>query len=219
MFGCLGRIGCLAVLLVVGGAAWLTRDEWYPRVFGGSADEASAVSPAWEPMTPEAAAAGRRKVARLSERRGPSAVALRPAEVAGYILEDVLRQLSTSAEAVEAAVVGDRVYVRAALRLRDLGGDVLGPLGGMLGERDTLLLGGTLDVVRPELAQFRVAEVKIGDFALPPAVVPRLLRALYRGQARPAGLAENALPLVIPADIADVRVARGRVTVYEEAQP
>jgi hypothetical protein len=218
MFGCIGRLGCLAVLLLIAAGAWLTRDRWYPALTGRD-DRATVVDASWEPVTPEAAAAGRRKVERLGERGGPALVALEPAEVAGVVLEGALRQLPSAAQGASASVVGDRVYVRAVLRLRDLGGDVLGPFAGMLGQRDTLLLGGPLEIVGPELAQFRVAEVRVRDFSLPPAVIPRLLRQLRRGGALPAGVAADALPIPVPPQVAEVRVARGRVTLYREARP
>jgi hypothetical protein len=32
MFGCVGRIGCAIVLLVLGAAGWHFRDEWLPMV-------------------------------------------------------------------------------------------------------------------------------------------------------------------------------------------
>lgn len=220
MFGCLGRIGCLALVLVIGAAAWFTRAEWLPRVVGEPAAEATVADAAWSAVTREAAAAGRAKVARLAASDGPAGVALLPAEVAGYVLDDVLQRLPSTARDVEAAVIDDRVYVRAAVRLQDFGAEALGPLGDMLGERDTLLIGGTLGVLASGIGQFRVAEMRVGQFALPQAVVPRLLRRLRRDEAaRPAGLADDALAVTLPPGVVDIRIARGRVSVYGEAQP
>jgi hypothetical protein len=106
------------------------------------------------------------------------------------------------------------------VRLQDFGAEALGPLGEMLGDRDTLLLGGTFGVIEPGVGQFRVAEVRVGQFTVPRAVVPRLLRRLRRDEAaRPAGLADDALAVTLPPGVVDVRVARGRVSVYGEAQP
>jgi|SRR5687768_14690155 len=218
MFGCIGRLGCLAVLLLVGAGAWLTRDRWYPALTGGD-DAATVVDAAWQPVTPEAVAAGRRKVERLGGADREGLVVLEPAEVAGLVLEGALPQLSAAGGGASATVAGDRVYVRAALALRDLAGDALGPFAGMLGQRDTLLLGGTLEMVEPELAQFHVAEVRVRDFSLPPAVIPRLLRQLRRDARLPAGVAEDALPIRVPSQVGDVRVGRGRVTLYREARP
>ncbi|HEU4629524.1 MAG TPA: hypothetical protein VFS08_07245 [Gemmatimonadaceae bacterium] len=219
MFGCLRRVGCLVILLAVGAGAYLLRDRWYPRLMGGGAVESESVETAvWEPVTEGTTTAGRRKVARLEAPRGPSAVVLQPAELAGYLLGDALRQLSGASDGVGAAVVGDRVYVRAAVRLRDLGGEALGPLAGMLGDRDTLLLGGTLEIVRPGLGVYHVRDVRVKEFALPAPVIRKLLPRL-RGSDQPPGVPDDALAMRVPAEIADVRVAHGQVTLYEEARP
>ena len=221
MFGCLRRLGCLVVLLAVAAGAYLTRDRWYPRLAelaGRSAEPESIATAEWEPVTDAAAAAGRRKVARLAEARGPSAVTLQPAELAGYLLADALRQLPASNDGVSATVVGDRVYVRVSMRLRDLGGDVLGPLAGMLGDRDTLLLGGTLEIVRPELGAFHVRDVKVKDFSLPAPVIRKLLPRLRGSGEQPSGVPDDALAMRVPAQIVDVRVAHGQITLYEESR-
>jgi hypothetical protein len=220
MFGCLRRVGCLAVLLVIGVAGWLTRDEWLPRLVGDPADEATVADAEWSAVTRAAAEAGRAKVARLAASDAPAGVALLPAEVAGYVLDDVLRQLASTAQGVEAAVIGDRVYVRAAVRLQDFGAEVLGPLGDLRSERDTLMFGGTFGVLSPGVGQFRVADMRLGQFTLPQAVVPRLLRRLQGDSAsRPAGLADDALAIPLPPGIVELRVGRGRVSVYGEAEP
>jgi hypothetical protein len=218
MFGCLARLGCLALVLVLAIGGWFTRDLWYPRVFGAlEVVEADAGAPVWQPVTTDASERGRQLVARLSATGGPAAVTLGPAEAAGYVLAGVLRDLPESASDLESTVIGDRLYLRANVALGQLGGDVLGPLGGMLAERETLVLGGTLEAVRPGLGQFRVAEVKVREFSLPSRAIPRLLRQLRGTRPLPEGIAEDGIPIELPAGVSDVRVARGQVTLYEEA--
>ena len=101
---------------------------------------------------------------------------------------------------------------RSVVSLRDLGG-ALGAAGGLLPERDTLRLGGTFEILRPGLAQFRVAEVRVGALPVPLSVVPAILSR--SGARRSAGVAEGAIGIPIPRYIADVRVARGRITLYK----
>ena len=219
MLGCLGRIGCLALVLVLGIAAWFTRHEWLPRVRGEPAEATVVAEATWAPVTPQVAARGRAKVVELERAGAPASVALQPAEAAGYVLQDVLERLPGSAQDVEAAVIDDRLYVRAAVRLQDFGAEAVGPLGAMLGDRDTLLLGGTFGVVEPGVGQFRVVEVRFGQFALPKAVVPRLLRRLRRDEALPPGVAEDALAVTLPAGVANVQIGRGRVAIFGEPAP
>jgi hypothetical protein len=216
MFGCLRRLGCLVVLLVVAGAAWLTRDSWYPRYFGSPASPEVAAEATWETVTPAAAQRGRSELARLGGARAVGAISLRPAEAVGVVLDSLTRRLGAGEQGMEAAVIGDRLYLRASVPLGRLGGDVLGPLKGMVDAHETVLLGGTLDVVRPGLAQFRVTDVKVRDFNLPSGVVPRLLRELRRGATQPEGVAANAVPLRLPENVSAVNVGKGRVALYRE---
>lgn len=216
MFGCLRRLGCLVILAVVAGGAWLTRDSWYPRVFGTTITPEVAAESTWEPVTAGAATRGRDQIARLAGSSGVGAVSLEPAEAVGVVLDSLLRQLGGLGDGVQASVIGERLYIRASVPIASLGGDVLGPLKGMLSARETILLGGTLDVVRPGLAQFRVIEVNVRDFALPTKVVPRLLRELRRGAELPDGVASDAVPISLPRSVGAVQVSKGRVAIFKE---
>lgn len=219
MFGCMKRIGCLLIVVVLAAAAWLTRDRWYHRgSSGAAADSAAGVTVVWEPLTPEGAERARVAVASLAQRSGPSFANTRPGDLASYVFTGISKQLPPSAEDVRAAAIDDRLYVKAIVKLSDFGGaKVLGPLAGFLSERDTVQFGGNFEVVRPGLAQFRVREIKLRQLSLPNGAIPRLLAQIRRG-ARPSGITDDALPLEVPRYIGDVRVARGRVTLYKGGQ-
>ena len=223
MLGCLRRLGCLTIVLLAGVLLYLNRDAWLPafqRLTGveisrPAAPPAAAADGAWQRITPEGASRARTGVQALSQRRGPVYATLAPADLASYIYDELRRQLPPTTENLEAAVFGDQLHVRAVMNLRDLGGaGALGPMAQFLGDRDTVQLGGTLAVVRPGLAEFRVRQIKLRQLAIPAALVPRILAQLNRGE-RPAGVAADALPLAIPTYVSDVRIARGRVTLYK----
>lgn len=218
MFGCLRRIGCLAViaLAVVG---YLTRDLWYDRARALVRREV-AVTPdsattTWETLTPERAERGERAVRDLARAGGPVYVTLRAGELASYAFLTLATTLPPSARDAEATVIGDRVYVRSVVSLRELAG-ALGSLGGLLADRDTLRLGGTFEVIRPGLAQFHVRDVQLGAFPVPASAIPTLVRRVRRGTV-PTGIADDALAVPVPEYIADVRVTRGRITLYKNA--
>jgi hypothetical protein len=131
------------------------------------------------------------------------------------VYQALAKQLPPSADSIEAAVIGDRLYIRASVRLQDLGGtSVLGPLAGMLGERERMEFGGTFHVIRPQLAEYEVKDIKIRDLSLPQAMIPRVLAQTERG-SRPEGLSPDGLPIVVPKYLGDVRIANGRVTLYK----
>lgn len=217
MRGCLQGIGCLVLIAVVAVGGWMTRSRWLPRL--GLDDHASAAAGSlaerWAPVTEEGSARAKQTVERLGSRTGPVFANIAPADLVSYLFEALSRELPPSAENVEAAVIGDRLYVRASVKLADFGGrGALGPLAGVLGDREPVRFGGTLDIVKPGLAEFRVLDLQVKDLSIPPPMIPRLLQSVARGR-RPAGVSPDALPLGVPAYIADVRVHDGAITLYK----
>jgi hypothetical protein len=84
----------------------------------------------------------------------------------------------------------------------------------MLGDREQMQFGGTFHVIRPQLAEYQVKDIKLRDLSLPQAMIPRILHQTERG-TRPDGLSPDGLPLVVPKYLGDVRIANGRVTLYK----
>lgn len=208
------QIGCLVTAILIAGAAFLFRD----RLFGTRRQQPSdtaAVAPQWEALTAARAEKGRAGVASLAGESGRVFVTLSAGEIASYVFLALSRQLPPSADSIEAAAIGDRLYVRASVKLTDLGGaGALGPLGGFLGDRERMMFGGNFEIVRPGLAQFRIRELKLRDLSIPARMIPAIVRQIGRG-TRPDGVAPEALPLLTPPNIGDVRVLKGRVTLYK----
>src|SRR5438094_6450608 len=109
--GCLSRIGCFVVLLVLGIALWLTRGLWLPRVTHLTTNSATT-GPVWEPLTVQGAERTRQMLARLSQPTGPVFGNLSGGDVASYIYESLAKQLPRSADSIQAAVIGDLLYIR-----------------------------------------------------------------------------------------------------------
>jgi len=212
--GCLSRLGCLVLLVCIAIVAWLTKDQWLSRVTG-HAPASAASGPVWEPLTPQGAERTRKMLDRLSKPSGPVFGNLSGGDVASYVYQSLAKQLPPSADSIEAAVIGDRLYIRASVRLQDLGGtSVLGPLAGMLGDREQMQFGGSFHVVRPQLAEYQVKDIKIRDLSIPSTMIPRILHQTERG-SRPDGLSPDGLPIVVPSYLGDVRISNGRVTLYK----
>jgi hypothetical protein len=211
--GCIARLGCLVLLALLAIGAWLTRDRWLNKVTGTSTS-ATSTAPVWEPLSPAAGARGQRAIDNLSGRGGAVYTNLSASEVASYVFQTAARTIPTSADSAEAAVIGDALYVRAVLPVKDIAGSgVLGPLAGLLNDRERLQLGGTFHVIRPGLSEFQIREIKLRDFKVPPGAIPRLVQQITHG-TRPAGVAADALPVITPSSLADVRIANHKVTLY-----
>jgi hypothetical protein len=218
MKGCLKRAGCLVIIILLV-AVWY----WYARVEKpaaitpptSAASTATSVKTGWQPLTAADAERGRAKVQSLEPQSGPVFANLTPAEVASYIFMLVAKQLPPSAKNAEASIVGDRLYVRSEVDLKDFGGaKSLGPVGMLLGERDSVRFGGTINMLRPGLGEFLVQEVKLGRIEVPTALIPRLLSQMKKGKAV-EGISQNGLPMVMPPYISDVRISNGRITLYK----
>jgi hypothetical protein len=211
--GCIARIGCLILLVCLAIGAWFTRDRWLPKITGKPV--VTSTTPGWEPLTPEAGATGKKKLEELAKPSGPVFTNLSATEVASYVFQTLARTIPAKADSAEAAVIGDALFVRAVVPVREIAGTgVLGPLAGLLNDRERLQLGGTFHVIRPGLSEFEVREIKLRDFKVPTGAIPRLVRELSKGE-RPAGIAPNALPVTTPNSLGDVRIANGQVTLYK----
>jgi hypothetical protein len=221
MKGCLKRAGCLVIIILLV-AVWY----WYARVespaavtptaTGGAA--ATSVSSGWHALTAADAERGKVAVQSLERQSGPVFANLTPAEAASYIFMVLAKQLPPSAKNAEASITGDRLYVRSDVELKDFGGaKTLGPLGMLLGERDSVRLGGTINMLRPGLAEFLVQEVKLGRVEVPTALIPRLLTQMKKGKTV-EGISQNGLPMVMPPYISDVRISNGKITLYKSVQ-
>ena len=217
------KLGCLVfIVLLAAGGYWAYSTGWIrfgrPEPGGGRRESGAAGvagAPTWQALTPDGAKRADAALRQLSSTRGPVYVNVTPGDLAAYILQELTRALPTSADSIQAAAFGDRLYVRAVVPVKDLGGAKgLGPLGALLGDRERIELGGALRIVHPGLAELQVKEMKIRELRLPQALIPRLIGQMSRS-ARPAGLAPDGIPLQTPPYIADVRVTDGRVTLYK----
>ena len=217
--GCLRRVGCAVVLLAIVIGLWIYQDKWMHFVRRASNTPAPVVERVWQPLSPEAAARGRRAIDALSSARGPAYANLTANEIASYVVQAAGGAFPASADSVEAAVIGDVLYVRAIVPTKDIASSgVLGPLAGLLNDRERVSLGGSFHVIRPGLSEFQLRDVKLREFSVPRGAIPRLVQQITKGKKTP-GVADNALAVPTPASLADVRIANGRVTLYRTPPP
>jgi hypothetical protein len=166
-------------------------------------------------LTVEGARRANAALESLSSRTGPVFQNVSAGDASAYVFDALLGKLPDGADSAEAAVIGERLHVRASVRLRELGGNaVLGPLAAVLGDRERLELAGTFHVIRPGVAEFEVKEVKLRDLTAPEGIIPKLVRAMTKAD-RPAGVSDDGLVVRTPSSLGDVRIANGRVTLYK----
>ena len=158
-------------------------------------------------------------IAELERPNGPAYITLGAGDLAGFLAEGLGQVLPQSAQGVQVAIVDDLLRVRAEIPLKELGGKALPEfVSDLLTSRDTVEMAGKLEMVHPELAQFRVREVIVRGITLPSRVVPPLLSSL-RKRAQRDSIASDAVALQLPKSVSDIRVSRGRVTLYKSVSP
>lgn len=218
MFGCIYKMGCGLLLLILGAAGWHFRDKWVPKVKERFTAEAPATGAGWAPITVSGGTRAKDRIASLGRRNGPAYVTLTPSEFAAYVLGSALSGVAAGDTATQAVVQDGMLYIRTRVRLSDLGGkDALGPLARVFSETEPLMVAGTLSVVRPGLAQFRLKEVAVRELKVPRSAVGTLVKR-WGPTPRPDSLATDGLPVTLPADIVDLRLADGKITLYKKTQ-
>jgi hypothetical protein len=218
MFGCLGRLGCLLVLAVVAAVGWFTHDAWYPKLrarLGGPKPAVTVSAAKWEPLTAEGSARARLAVAKLSAKNGPVYVDVPVGDLAAYALDPALRDLHGDSVGAEALARDDRLSVRAKVNLADLiDVKALGPLASAVGGKQEITVRGRLEVVSPGHAQFRVDQIALKELQLPQALIENIVGRLRAGE-RTAKTPKDAIPVRVPLELADVRIAKGHVVLYK----
>ncbi|HUQ99082.1 MAG TPA: hypothetical protein VM166_06470 [Gemmatimonadaceae bacterium] len=219
MKGCFRAVIVLIIVCLLAGLWYFyARVEKTPTTSTSRTPAGAPAVSEWQPLSESAGAEGQAAVQSLSRQAGPVFANLTGAQAASYIFVVLAKQLPPSARNAEAAIIGDRLYVRSEVDLSDFGGSTaLGPIGMVLGDRDSVRLGGSINMLRPGLAEFLVQEVKLGKLDVPSALIPRLLTRIKRGKPV-EGISQNGLPMVMPAYISDVRIANGRITLYKSVK-
>jgi hypothetical protein len=202
------------MILVLTMAAWISRDWWLQMAPFGPVHAAQQAA-TWQTPTPDGARRAEAALDGLRRKSGPVFVNVAPGDMVAYVLQEFSKSLPKSTDSIQAAVVGDRLHIRASVRTADLGRDVLGPIAYLLSERERIEFGGVLRVIRPGFAEYQVKTFKVHDIAVPQTILSALVRQLSH-DARTPELSEDGLPLVTPEYIGDVRVMNGRITVYKK---
>lgn len=222
MFGCVGRIVVLAVLIILGAAAYVTRGRWEPKLrdkMGWKPAATTAAAPTWQPVTPAGAERVRASLAELRRPRGPVFTNVTAADLVAFALDSLLRGWGaprSGATGAEALAGENTISIRGTINMKQLGGDgALGPLARVLEGDQPIEVRGRFELTGAA-AQFRVERIAVANFALPSAAIGPIVRRIG-GSAR-AGVTDGAFAVALPSEVADIRVTPGRVTLYKAAK-
>lgn len=223
MFSCLGRIGCLIVIVVCGIAAYLMQDRWLPQVrakLGGQPAVVTLSSNEWAPLDADAARRGEAAFTSLASRNGPAYVNVTAAEMGAYAMAHFAGQKVTGLSGMQAATRGDQLFLKGLVDVSLLGGGkkngpLAGVMDGLLSGKQELQLGGRIEVGKAGAALFHIDEVKVGELPLPASVVRKLISHFSDSKRADTTFVSSSIPITLPKELADVRVANGKVTLYK----
>lgn len=211
MFGCLRTVGCLTLVIAGGAAAWLTQERWLPVLTG----EPRMENVTYDAVTPARGERARTALRAMEQRTGPVFANLTAAEALALLLAERDARLPALEGGVEAAVSGDRLLMRATIDPSALRGiEALGPVATLLESRQRVTLSGTLDVHEPGTGLFVVQGARVNDLPIPSPAIAAIVRQLDR-RALPAGAPPRAIAFPLPRAVGDVRIGKGRVTLYK----
>jgi hypothetical protein len=226
MFGCIGRLVVLGVLLALGCVAYLTRGTWEPKVrarLGMKPPVVAAKGAGWEPVTVAGAERARTELESFKRPSGPVFLNVKAADLVAYALEPAINKLDASATAksgagtpapVAAMATENEIAIRGSVSVGDIGDTKdLGPLGDMLKGTQKIEVRGRPEVDTPGHAHFRVDRIVVGELTLPSPLIGRLVQRLVPKADKSA--ADEVIALGLPREVADVRVTPGRVTLYK----
>jgi hypothetical protein len=187
MYGCIGRIAVLCLLLLLGLAAYVTRDRWMPQVMTRMSGRRFA-NASWRPITREGADRTRAAIDTLKRPGGAAFVNVAPADVVSYALGPVLARLlpgeREAAGPAARAEVG-LLLVRGSVKIADLGGAAaLGPLAGVLEGTQRIEVRGSVEVPDPGHTSWCPASRSVTSCSLKPRSAMSSSRSCPVGIAR-----------------------------------
>lgn len=207
MSGCLRRLGCLVLLLVLGAGAFVTRDLWWERVTG---------RPVVDTRDWQSPAASAPRLSDIQRGRGGAWVSLTPAELAA-LLRSSVQSLPVPVRDPQVAISGDRVSIRGRVSLGEVAvARELGPLAQFLRGEQTVVMTGRPRVERKGEGVLVVEELRVGAADVPAPLIRGVVRQLGADAGTDAGGREVSISFSLPPTVGDMRVARGRLTIYRD---
>ena len=220
MNGCLRglvRLVLLALLLLLVAAAWWYRaplKETFERWVGRRDTALPAVRDTnVGAPTPAALAAAAGKLSALGRRGGPDSVLLTPNEMASLIGTGIDWAVRKTFDSLRVELSEGSLAVHARLDTKLIPPEALGPLRGLLAEREPVRIAGPITIARPGTARWTVREIALRGFPFPSPAVKALARQTAGADAN------SAVAIRVDRAIADVAVHSTGVVLYRSRRP
>ncbi len=209
-------VGCVAVLVVGGFAAWEYRahlDDWYRWTAARVRRVVAGRPPTSAGGVASAAAlrAAQRKESAMARPDDPAYVVLTADEVASLIAVRLEPLPRTALDSLQVVLADGRFGLAAQLSTEGLSAAALGPLAEFVGPTQPVRLAGPVRILGRGRLGWEPDEVVIRAIPLPRAAVTRLVEHL-------TGDARGVFIITVPETVGDVRVRVDGVTFYRRTE-
>ena len=206
------RLVLFALLLLLLAAAWWYRaplKETFNRLVGRRDTALPAVRDTnVGAPTPTALADASAKLSALGRRGGPDSVLLTPNEMAALIGTGIDWTVRKTFDSLRVELSEGSLAVHARLDTKLIPPNALGPLRGLLAEREPIRIAGPLAIARAGTARWTVREISLRGFPFPAPAVKSLARQTAGADAN------GAVAIGVDRAIADVAVHPTGVVLY-----
>lgn len=214
MDGCLkaiGRLGCLAAILIVAGVAYWYRDPIMRTASKYLGPHSTRLPPVSDTSvgapTPGSGRAAAAKLAFLGAPGGPDSVVLTPNEMASLIGGGIDWTVRKGFDSLRVELLDSSFALDARLDTRVLPRDALGPAEHVLATYEPLRMAGPVTIARPGVAHWSVKELSLHGFPFPAAAVARLAKLV-------AGAEDGSVPVLVPPMIGRIAIHPTGVVCY-----
>ncbi|MBM4187278.1 MAG: hypothetical protein FJ206_08210 [Gemmatimonadetes bacterium] len=199
----------LGFLLLVGAGylAWINRDQIRRAVHRMTAEPAPTADAASSPD--ELRERARARLDSLAQGRVDS-VTVTEKEAEALVAAEIDRRSPGIADSIEVRLYDGEVSVRGRVDTKRLPRS-LGPVGGLLAERERVEIRGPLDLVRVGRGEWQITQIAIRGLGLPSGVWGPVLDALVPG-------ATPRIAFPVDSWITGIRVTRAGAVLYGKVE-
>jgi hypothetical protein len=205
-------IGCLTVLAVGLVGAWYFRED-IADLYVSIVERDPTPGPT-EPTTGRPSSSALQsaldKERDIARSGGPDSVILVADEMASLINDRLSNVSKQALDSISVTLEPGRFTLEAELETERFGGDLLGPLRGMIDPREPIRISGPADVRAPGVIAWDIDEFRVASFPFPGPAIPVLVDRLTGGDG-------GVMLFAMPAVVDDLEILSDGVTFYRRA--
>ncbi|MFQ5703940.1 MAG: hypothetical protein ACE5HT_07955 [Gemmatimonadales bacterium] len=204
----------LATLVMAGIGVWHYReriDDAYHSMERRGKPKTAAIASSVGYYSRRHLAAALEKEGSIAQPQGPDFVVLSAAEMASIIRDRLDPGARLVLDSIGVELRPDTLTLHAVLLTRRFGGDLLGPLRGMLRSREPIQLSGVPTMREPGVIDWKIDAFVVRSFPFPRAAVPLLVNHL-------TGSSDGVIVITVPPSVRRLGIRPDGITFSRRAR-